>query len=119
MRVLLACSLGGPGHLKPVASVARAVRRLGHQALVLVPPLLVAEIECEEVPYEVGGEPPRAVIDEIWTRVRAGPADAVVGLIDRELFAEQCTPAMLPRRERCATDGIPISSCVSPASTPR
>jgi UDP-glucoronosyl and UDP-glucosyl transferase len=79
-----------------VASVARAVRRLGHHVLVLVPPSLVAEIQGDELPYEVGDEPPPAVIDEIWTRIRAGPPDAVVGLIDRELFAEQCTPAMLP-----------------------
>jgi UDP:flavonoid glycosyltransferase YjiC (YdhE family) len=100
MRVLLACSLGGSGHLNPVASVARAVRRLGHQALVLVPPSLVAEIQSEELPYEIGSEPPPAVIDEIWTRVRAGPPDAVVGLIDRALFAEQCTPAMLSAARR-------------------
>jgi hypothetical protein len=115
MRVLLACSLGGFGHLKPVASVARALRRLGHQSLVLVPPSLVVEIEREGLPYEVGGEPPQAVIDEIWTRVRAGPADAVVGLIDRELFAAQCTPVMLPAaravRERWHPDLIVRELC--------
>jgi UDP:flavonoid glycosyltransferase YjiC (YdhE family) len=96
MRVLLACSLGGSGHLTPVVNVARAVGRLGHDAVVLVPPSLVSEIEREGLPYEVGGEPPRAVIDETWQRVRAGPAEAVVGLIDRELFADHCTRAMLP-----------------------
>jgi UDP:flavonoid glycosyltransferase YjiC (YdhE family) len=115
MRVLLACSLGGFGHLKPVASVARALRRLGHQSLVLVPPSLVVEIEREGLPYEVGGEPPQAVIDEIWTRVRAGPADAVVGLIDRELFAAQCKPVMLPAaravRERWHPDLIVRELC--------
>ena len=96
MRVLLTCSMGGLGHLTPVVNVARAVRRLGHEAAVLVPPSLAAEIEREGVPYEVGEEPSRAVIDEMWERVRAGPPEAVVGLIDRELFAEHCTRAMLP-----------------------
>jgi hypothetical protein len=37
----------------------------------LVPPSLVSEIEREGLPYRVGGEPPRAVIDETWQRVRA------------------------------------------------
>jgi UDP:flavonoid glycosyltransferase YjiC (YdhE family) len=45
--------------------------------------------------YRVGDEPPRAFVEEIWQRVRAGPADAVAGLIDRELFADRCTRAML------------------------
>ena len=95
MRVLLACSLGGSGHLRPVLSAARAVRRLGHQTVVLVPPSLVAEIEREDLPYAVGEEPPRAVIDETWDRVRTGPPEAVAGVIDRDLFANQCTQAML------------------------
>ena len=64
MRVLLACSLGGSGHLTPVVNVARAVGRLGHDAVVLVSPSLVSEIEREGLAYEVGGEPPRAVIDQ-------------------------------------------------------
>jgi UDP:flavonoid glycosyltransferase YjiC (YdhE family) len=96
MRVLLACSLGGSGHLAPVVNVARAVGRLGHHAVVLVPPSLVPEIEREGLAYEVGGEPPRAVIDDTWQRVRVGPPQAVAGLIDRELFADHCTQAMLP-----------------------
>ena len=96
MRVLLACSLGGSGHLTPLANMARAVGRLGHDAVVLVPPSLAEEIEREGLAYEIGREPPRAVIDETWERVRAGPAEAVSGLIDRELFADHCTKAMLP-----------------------
>jgi hypothetical protein len=83
MRVLWARSLGGSGQLTGV-NVARALGRLGHDAVVLIPPSLVTEIEREGPPYEVGGEPPRAVIDERWERVRSGPAGAVAGLIDRE-----------------------------------
>jgi UDP:flavonoid glycosyltransferase YjiC (YdhE family) len=43
----------------------------------------------------VGGEPPRSVVEAVWDRVRAGPPEAVAGLIDRELFAHRCTEAML------------------------
>ena len=68
----------------------------------LVPPSLAAEIDRQGLPHEVGDEPSRAVIDEMWERVRLGPPEAVVGLIDRELFADHCTRAMLPAaRARC------------------
>jgi hypothetical protein len=39
------------------------------------------------------------VIDATWERVRAGPPEAVVGLIDRELFADRCTEAMPAARD--------------------
>ncbi len=35
------------------------------------------------------------MIDAVWERVRAGPPETVVGLVDRELFADRCTEAML------------------------
>ncbi len=44
----------------------------------------------------VGEESPRAFVDDVWDRVRAGPPDAVEGLIDRDLFADRATAAMLP-----------------------
>jgi UDP:flavonoid glycosyltransferase YjiC (YdhE family) len=100
VRVLLACSLGGSGHLEPVAAFARAVRACGHDPLVLVPPSLVAAVERTGLPHVAGEQPPAAVVDEIWERMRAGPPEAVRGLIDRELFAERCTPAMLPAARR-------------------
>jgi len=115
MRVLLACSLGGVGHLTPVVNAARAARRLGHDSIVLVPPSLVTAIMREDMPYEAGNEPPRAVIDETWARVRTGPAQTVAGLIDRELFADHCTRAMLPAaralRDRWCPDVIMRESC--------
>jgi UDP:flavonoid glycosyltransferase YjiC (YdhE family) len=94
-RVVLGCSLGGLGHLTPVVTVARALAGLGHDPIVLVPPSLSDAAAETEVAFRVGGEPPRAVIDELWERVRAGPAAAVAGLLDRELFAGRCTEAML------------------------
>jgi hypothetical protein len=57
---------------------------------------MAASAQRTGLTYRVGDEPPLAFVEEIWRRVRAGPADAVAGLIDRELFADRCTRAMLP-----------------------
>ena len=92
----MGCSLGGEGHLIPLAEVGHAIARAGHEALVLVPRSLTASAARTGLPYRIGEEPPRAFVDQLWQRVRAGPADAVAGLIDRELFAERCTHSMLP-----------------------
>ncbi len=94
-RVLLTCSLGGAGHLTPVIAIARAIVRLGHEPTILVPPALADEAGRAGVPYTVGGEPPRAEVEAIWARMRAGPREAVTGLIDRELFADRAARAML------------------------
>ncbi|HET6865775.1 MAG TPA: glycosyltransferase [Solirubrobacteraceae bacterium] len=96
MRVQLGCSLGGEGHLVPLANVAKAFERAGHEVVVLVPPALAPSVQQTGLDYRVGDEPSRAFVDGIWERVRQGPPDAVAGLIDRELFAERCTEAMLP-----------------------
>jgi UDP:flavonoid glycosyltransferase YjiC (YdhE family) len=96
MRVLLGCSLGGEGHLVPLVGAARALIRAGHEAMLLVPPSLAPNAQRAGVEHRVGAEPPRAFVDEIWERVRRGPAREVAGLIDRELFADRCTAAMLP-----------------------
>jgi UDP:flavonoid glycosyltransferase YjiC (YdhE family) len=104
LRVLLACSLGGAGHLEPLVAFGRALRASGHDPLVLVPPSLVAAVERTGLPHVAGEQPPAAVVEEIWARVRAGPPEAVVGLIDRELFADRGTAAMLASaREVCAS----------------
>lgn len=96
MRVQLGCSLGGEGHLVPLANVAKAFERAGHEVVVLVPPALARSAQQSGLDYRVGDEPPRAFVDGIWQRMREGPPDAVAGLIDRELFADRCTEAMLP-----------------------
>jgi UDP:flavonoid glycosyltransferase YjiC (YdhE family) len=92
---LVSCSLGGEGHLVPLSGVSRAIKRAGHEVLLLVPPALARSADRGGLPYRVGDEPPRGFVDEIWRRVGAGPADSVAGLIDRELFARACTEAML------------------------
>lgn len=107
MRVLLGCSLGGLGHLTPVVAAARALRGLGHDAVVLVPPSLAQAAAESGVEFRVGAEPPRAVVDELWERVRAGPPEAVLGLMDRELFAGLCTEAMLGAAQRLCDEWSP------------
>jgi UDP:flavonoid glycosyltransferase YjiC (YdhE family) len=98
----MGCSLGGEGHLVPLARAGLAIQRAGHEVLVLVPPSMAQSAQRSGLRYRVGQEPPRAIIDEIWQRVRSGPAGAVAGLIDRELFADRCTAAMLSAaREAC------------------
>lgn len=107
MRVLLGCSLGGLGHLTPVVAAARSLQRLGHETLVLVPPALSEAAGEAGVAFQVGDEPPRSVITEVWARVRAGPPKAVVGLIDRELFADRCTTSMLDAASRLCREWEP------------
>lgn len=95
VRVMLGCSLGGEGHLIPLVQVGRAIERAGHEVLAIVPPAMARSAERTGLCFRVGDEPQRAVIDDVWRRVRGGPPDAVAGLIDRELFADQCTQHML------------------------
>ncbi len=103
MRALLGCSLGGRGHLAPLIAVATTLQALGHEAVALVPPSLADAAGEAGIAFRVGGEPGRHVVDATWDRVRTGPPEDVVGLIDRELFANHCTRAMLgPALQACA-----------------
>lgn len=95
VHVALACSIGGGGHLEPVAQVGRALAGAGHVVTLLVPPSLAASAEASGLRVEVGGEPPSDVVDDIRQRLARGPA-SVAGLVDRELFADLATTAMLP-----------------------
>src|SRR4051812_37216889 len=107
MRVLLACSLGGMGHLEPLLTVGSALREIGHDPLVLVPPSLQAAVERSGLAFVVGDQPAADVVAAIWDRVRAGPEEDVVGLIDRELFADRCTAAMLGAARRVCEEWRP------------
>jgi UDP:flavonoid glycosyltransferase YjiC (YdhE family) len=90
VRVVLSCSLGGAGHLQPIVEVGRQLHRSGHDVSLLVPPALERAAADSGLATDVGLEPPRAVVESYRDRIH------VKGLIDRELFAELCTAAMLP-----------------------
>jgi len=107
VRILLASSLGGSGHLAPVVAVAQACRRLGHDILLLVPPSLAAEAEHSGLAFRVGHQPSQTFIDEIWARVRAAGPGTDGGLIDRELFADAATRAMLDAARQTRDDWKP------------
>ena len=101
VRVLLGCSLRGCSvTFWPVVAVARALGRLGHDPLVLVPPSLSEAASDAGVAFRVGGEPPQSVIDAVWEQVKAGPPEAIVGLIDRELFGGPRDRGDAPGRPR-------------------
>jgi UDP:flavonoid glycosyltransferase YjiC (YdhE family) len=99
VRVLIGCSIGGAGHLLPLVSVARALRSIGHEPLLLVAPSVADRVAGTELEFVVGDQPAREVVDRIWQRVKARPAADVEYLIDRELFATLATDAMLSRAE--------------------
>jgi UDP:flavonoid glycosyltransferase YjiC (YdhE family) len=65
MRVLMGCSLGGEGHLNPLANVGKALERAGHEVVVLVPGALMRSAQRTGLDYRVGDEPPRAFVDGI------------------------------------------------------
>jgi UDP:flavonoid glycosyltransferase YjiC (YdhE family) len=90
VRVVLACSLGGAGHLEPIVEVARQLARRSHDVSLLVPPALEQAAVASGLATHVGLEPPRDVVESYRDRIH------VPGLIDRELFAEHCTAALLP-----------------------
>src|SRR4026207_831592 len=95
------------GHLEPVVAVAWALRRMRHDPMMLVPPSLQTAVERTGLPHVIGDQPPAAAGPEIWDRGRAGPAEHAVGLIDRELFADQCTAAMLATARRACDEWKP------------
>ena len=86
----------------PVLDAARVFKARGDQVVLLVPPSLASAARAVGFEVVVGGQPPDAVVKEVWQRVRDGPAEQVAGLIDRELFAGRAVDAMLqPARELC------------------
>ncbi len=108
MRVLVTCSLGGAGHLLPVAHVGARLAAGGHAVTVLVPPSLERGARETGLAVEVGAEPPREEVDSIRDRMAAGPPADVAGLVDRELFADRCTAALLPAARELLRDDVDL-----------
>jgi UDP:flavonoid glycosyltransferase YjiC (YdhE family) len=90
VRVVLTCSLGGGGHLEPIVGVGRQLGLGGHDVSLLVPPALELAAREQGLAVDVGLEPPPEVVASYRDRINEP------GLIDRELFADHCTEAMLP-----------------------
>lgn len=99
--------MGGSGHLLPLLAVAAALRRQGHDGVVLVPPSLAEAAAGLGFPVVTGEQPSREVVDAIWARVRKGPPEQVVGLIDQELFAGLALDAMREAARAACTEFAP------------
>lgn len=107
MRVLVACSLGGAGHLRPLLPFLDAARDRGDDTLVVGPPAIRDMVERAGQHFAAGGEPPEEQVAPIRERLPiASPAEASV-LGNRELFARLAATAMLPAMEQLCTEWAP------------
>src|SRR5262245_39519911 len=100
MRVLGACSLGGAGHLRPLAPFLAAAQRRGDEVRVVGPPALREMVEAAAFDFVAGGEPPESAIAPIREQLAVAPAYEASVLGNRELFGRLATDAMLPAVEQ-------------------
>ena len=105
--MLVACSLGGSGHLNPLLPFLAAARRRGDDVVVVGPPALQEMVELAGFPFRAGGEPPEAVIAPIRERLPLAPPLEASVLGNRELFGRLATGAMLPHMEQVCADWQP------------
>jgi UDP:flavonoid glycosyltransferase YjiC (YdhE family) len=102
VRVVVAASLGGAGHLEPVAAVGRGLRAQGDDVTVLVPHALEGAASGCGLDVVLGDEPDPEIVRGYLEHLTGALPDADPGRLDRELFADHCTRALLP----AATDLI-------------
>jgi len=107
MRVLVACSLGGSGHLNPLLPFLAAARRRGDETIVVGPPALREMVEEAGYTFCAGGEPPEAEVASIRERLPVAPAEEASVLGNRELFGRLATAAMLPGMEQICGEWRP------------
>jgi UDP:flavonoid glycosyltransferase YjiC (YdhE family) len=107
MRVLGACSLGGAGHLRPLAPLLIAARDRGDEVRVVAPPALQAMVDAEGLAFVPGGEPPESAIAPIREQLAVAPPLQASMLGNRELFARLAADAMLPGVERVVREWAP------------
>lgn len=96
MRVLGACSLGGAGHLRPLAPVLDAARALGHEVGVAAPPAMAAMVAEAGFAWLGGGEPAEEDVSLIREALPVLPPDEASALGERELFGRLAAGSMLP-----------------------
>jgi UDP:flavonoid glycosyltransferase YjiC (YdhE family) len=97
VRVLAACSLGGAGHLRPLLPLLDAVRRRGHDVLVVAPPAMAAMVEETGHAFRPGGEPAEAEVAPLREQLLRLPPAEAAAVGNGELFGRVATRAMLPR----------------------
>jgi len=100
VRVLVACSLGGAGHLHPLLPFLGAAQRRGDETLVVGPPALRAMVEETGFSFHAGAEPAEEEVAAIRDRLPTAPVAEASLLGNRELFGRLATTAMLPAMEQ-------------------
>lgn len=96
MRVLAACSMGGAGHLLPLAPFLEAARRRGDTTGVLAPRSMARRVEAMGVELLAGNEPPEDAVAPIREQLPVAPAQVARVLAERELFGRLAAGALLP-----------------------
>jgi UDP:flavonoid glycosyltransferase YjiC (YdhE family) len=107
VRVLGACSLGGAGHLRPLAPFLAAAQRRGDDVRVIGPPALREMVEAEGLAFVPGGEPPESDIAPIREQLAVAPPLEASVLGNRELFGRLAADAMLPAVDRIVEEWQP------------
>lgn len=96
MRVLAACSMGGLGHLLPLAPFVEAAVRRGGTAAVLAPRSMADAVAALGVELLAGEEPSEEVVAPIREQLAVAPPEAARVLSERELFGRLAAGALLP-----------------------
>jgi UDP:flavonoid glycosyltransferase YjiC (YdhE family) len=110
MRILLAGTRGA-GHIGPLVPFALACKRAGHDVLIAAPHSAWAHVARSRLPFAGVDDPPSAVIDPLWARVRAAADEDEAGRIVIEdvfagAFARSAYPGMLALVRRWRPDVI-------------
>jgi len=95
VRVLVT-STAGDGHLSPLIPFVAALRRRGDEVLVVVPPSAAERAHRTGARVCLAEAPPADALADAWARfVVASAAEAAV-IVNREIFGQLGTAAMLP-----------------------
>jgi len=107
VRVLVACSVGGAGHLNPLRPFIDALLARGDEVLVVVPPSLTPHLTGSGYLVREGAEPPAETVAAVRRGIATAPGPEAAVLSERELFGRLATAAMLPAMEEAFDDWRP------------
>jgi len=107
VHLLAACSLGGAGHLNPLAPFLTAARRRGEEVLVVAPPEMREMVEGLGLPFFPGAQPPEEEVAPIRELLPVVPRQEASILASRELFGRLATRAMLPKMDEAFAEYRP------------